>query len=103
MARNPNIRAVAADEKPPAKSRKPVTIKAAVDMSERELLVALRAKAAAEIDSGPPAHTLPRLMQQLRDLDKEIRAIDAREDEHEEPTSGNRASGSQAFDPASAI
>ena len=64
-----------------SKAKKPATIKAALDMTERELLVALREKAAAEIDSGVPAHTLPGMMKHLRELDKEIRAIDAREDD----------------------
>lgn len=102
--KNTGLRAVAPDEKPEPKlePKKPTTIKAAVEMSERDLLVALRAKAAMEIDSGPPAHTLPRLMQQLRDLDKEIRAIDARAEEHEEPAHVSGADD-QAFDPASAI
>lgn len=102
--KKPGLRAVAPNEKPEPKPepKKPTTIKAAVDMSERDLLVALRAKAAAEIDGSPPAHTLPRLMQQLRDLDKEIRAIDAREQEHEEPAHVSGADD-EAFDPASAI
>lgn len=95
-----NLRAVKADE--PAAPKKPTTIKAAVEMSERDLLVALRAKAAAEIDSGPPAHTLPRLMQQLRDLDKEVRAIDARDEENPEPARGNEV-GDEAFDPAASV
>jgi hypothetical protein len=93
---------VVTDADKPEKPKKPTSIKAAVDMSERDLLVALRAKAAAEIDSGPPAHTLPRLMQQLRDLDKEIRAIDAREDDPEPEHRGDDVDD-KAFDPASAI
>lgn len=96
------LRAVGEDEKP--EPVKPETIEAAIDMGERTLLVALREKVAAEIDTGVPAHTLAGLMKHLRELDKEIRAIDARQREGEgEPTSGNRAAGSQAFDPASAI
>ena len=62
---------------PPAP--RPKTIKAAAEMSERSLLVAMRSKVAAEIDGGVPAHALAPLMRQLRDFDKEIRAIDARE------------------------
>lgn len=59
----------------------PKTINEAVGRSERDLLVALRKKAAAEIDAGVPPHTLAPLMRQLRDLDKEIRALDARADD----------------------
>lgn len=102
--KKPGLRAVAPNEQPEPKPepKKPTTIKAAVDMSERDLLVALRAKAATEIDSSPPAHTLPRLMQQLRDLDKEIRAIDARaqEESEEGPVDVDSGSDSEAFDPA---
>lgn len=56
----------------------PKTVKEAVDRSERTLLVTMRATVAATIDSAPPAHTLAPLMRQLREIDKEIRAIDAR-------------------------
>lgn len=56
--------------------RLPRTIKAAVKLSERELLAALRAKIAAEVDGGVPAHTLAGLIKQLRDLDREIRVLD---------------------------
>lgn len=68
------------DAKPAArkKSARPTTIKAAVELNERSLLVAMRTKVASEIDAGVPAHALAPLMRQLRELDKEIRAIDAR-------------------------
>lgn len=96
------LRAVAPDEKP--KPKKPANIKAAVDMQELVLLVAMRDKVAAEIDSGVPAHTLAPLMKQLRELDKEIRSIEAREAEQsEEPSSDDRGRADEAFDPASAI
>ena len=72
-----NLSVVPPGAKAPRK-KAPATIKAAVDASERDLLVAMRAKAAAEIDRGVPAHTLAPLMRQLRDLDKEIRALDVR-------------------------
>lgn len=65
----------AADEE---KRKHPVTIKAAADLSERELLVAMRSKVATEIDAGVPAHSLAALMRQLREFDKEIRLIDSR-------------------------
>lgn len=56
----------------------PKTLKDAVDVSERALLVTIRAKIAAEIDGGVPPHTLAPLTRQLRDIDKEIRALDLR-------------------------
>lgn len=91
------LRAVAPDEKPAPK--KPTTIKAAVDMPERTLLVAMREKVAAEIDSGVPAHALAGLLKHLRELDKEIRSIDARAEESE-PESHDRNADDEAFDPA---
>jgi hypothetical protein len=57
------------------------TIKAATNSTERELLVTMRAKIATEIDDGVPPHTLAPLMRQLRELDKEIRNLDARVDQ----------------------
>ena len=65
------------DVPPPA----PKTLKDAVDVSERALLVTIRAKIAAEIDGGVPPHTLAPLTRQLRDIDKEIRLLDQRADE----------------------
>ena len=56
---------------------KPKTIKDAAQLSERELLDAMRAKVATEIDAGVPAHALAPLMRQLRDIDRDIRAIDS--------------------------
>ena len=79
------LRAVGPDERPPApKKSKPRTIKAAVDMDERALLVALREKAASEIDAGVPAAYLAPVMRQLREIDREIRALDAREKQEAE-------------------
>lgn len=70
------LRVVQDADKPAAP--RPRNLKAAVALSERELLVACRERVASEIDSGPPAHALPRLMSQLRELDKDIRLIDAK-------------------------
>jgi hypothetical protein len=80
MARKLTV--VTPDTKAPAKKRTaPATIKEAVEGSERDLLVAMRRKAAAEIDAGVPAHALAPLMRQMRELDKEIRALDARDEQ----------------------
>jgi hypothetical protein len=47
--------------------------------SEREILVILRRQIAVKLDEGTiPLHTMHHLVKQLRDFDKEIRAIDAR-------------------------
>jgi hypothetical protein len=59
----------------------PTTVRAAADHSERALLVALRTNVAKEIDSGVPAHALAALVRQLRELDHDIRALDARLEE----------------------
>ena len=85
-----HVRAVGADERATTPRRPPVTIKEAAGMTERDLLVAMRTKVAAEIDAGVPAHALAPLMRQLRDFDKEIRALDAR-DQEEAPSSGPTA------------
>lgn len=70
---------VVTDETAPAKVEKPKTIKAAAEVGERELLVSLRDLAASELDNGQvPAHAIGGLMRQLRDLDRDIRALDLR-------------------------
>ena len=71
-----------------AKRAKPKNIKAAVECSERDLLVALRRKVAAEIDNGVPAHALASTVKQLRELDKAIRTLDA-QSQHESPTTAD--------------
>lgn len=93
-----SLRAVSDDEVAPA--LKPETIAEAVDRDERTLLVALREKVALEIDAGVPAAYLAPVMRQLREIDKAIRSLDAR-DEQEVAYGGSDISDS-GFD-ASAI
>ena len=89
------LRAVGDDDVPPRP--KPTTIKAATECSELDLLIAMRDKISTEIDGGVPPHTLAPLMRQLRDLDKEIRSLAAREQD-----SAEDGSDGDSFD-ASAI
>ena len=71
------LRAVTDEDKPTKKA--PATIKAAVDVSERALLVQMRSHLAARLDAGAvPAHALAGVMSKLREYDRDIRAIDAR-------------------------
>lgn len=76
---------VAPGDQPPAP---PSTIKAAAEHSERALLVALRAKIAAELDTGVPAAYLAPVSRQLREIDQQLRALDARA-EQEAAEDGN--------------
>ena len=65
------------------KPKAPTTIKQAAETSERDLLVALRSHLAAEMDKGAvPAHALASVSAKIREYDRDIRALDARE--HEE-------------------
>lgn len=85
------LHAVTAADKPPAQKAKPKpkTVKAAAESSERDLLVALREMAANDLDAGNiPAHARPTMMKQLRELDKEIRALDARTAQESEEDAG---------------
>lgn len=88
---------VVTDETKPAapKRKRPATIKAAVEMSERDLLVAMRTKVASEIDAGVPAHALAALMRQLHEFDKAVRSLDARE--QQEATIGDRSSSDETW------
>lgn len=70
------------------KREKPENIKAAVECTERDLLVALRTKVASEIDNGVPAHALASTVKQLRELDKAIRTLDA-QSAHDAPSPGD--------------
>lgn len=75
MPRKTPLRAVTEDDAPPIE---PKSLKEAATVSERALLVAMRGKALGEIDNGvPPAYLAP-LMRQVREMDKELRALDLR-------------------------
>jgi hypothetical protein len=70
---------------------KPATIAAAADADERSLLVALRSHLASEMDKGKvPAHALASVSAKIREYDRDIRALDAR-DEQEGARSGPTA------------
>ena len=97
MSGKPSLRAVKASDVPAPKP-KPTTLSGAADSSERDLLVMMRDKISAEIDGGVPPHTLAPLMRQLREIDKEIRSLDARA-EHDH---GSTGTADDSFD-ASAI
>ncbi|GAS92678.1 flagellar protein FliT [Mycolicibacterium brisbanense] len=94
------LRLVTAADKPEPK-KKPDTLSEAAEQGERDLLVMMRDTIANRIDAGPPPHTLAPLMRQLREIDKEIRSLDARA-EHEAKSSGANEPVSDKFD-ASAI
>ncbi len=92
-----NLRAVPRRPSQPRR-RLPRTLKAAVKLPERDLLVALRSKIAAEIDAGVPAHTLAGLVKQLRDLDREIRVLDVRAELEEAEAGKVAVRGDRAWD-----
>ncbi|HSS26055.1 MAG TPA: hypothetical protein VLL82_17035 [Mycobacterium sp.] len=55
----------------------PSRLASVVGKGERDVLVVLRRKIAAQLDKGDvPATALAALIRQFRDLDKEIRALD---------------------------
>lgn len=69
------LRAVGDDEKPPVSP--PKTLSDAVEMDRRAFLVRSRLEIAKVIDAGVPAHALGRLISDMRDLDAEVRRLDA--------------------------
>ena len=87
------LRAVSEDDVPLPKRK---SLKEAAEAGERDLLVAMRHRIMSEIDGGPAAHTIAPLMRQLREIDKEIRALDARASQ--ERTDGGR-SADTSYDP----
>ena len=87
------LRAVEPDER----QAPPATIKAAADVSERALLLALRDRLAGELDNGNiPAHAIKGLVSELRDVDKTLRLLDQK-------TGGSviAETGDESFDAAS--
>ena len=57
---------------------RPKTLVEAVEGSERDVLLTMRAKLAAELDGGvPPAYLAP-ITRQLRDVDKDLRLLERR-------------------------
>lgn len=74
---------------------KPLTITQALSESERDVLAATRLKIAREIDAGPPPAYLAPLSRQLLEIDRQIRALDAREEQ--EAASGGEVPD-EAFD-----
>ena len=100
MPRNLSVVKPGAAKPAKAPARSPRTVKAAAEHSERALLVALRTRIATDIDQGVPAAYLAPLSRQLRDIDREIRALDARAAEEASESSG--AAPDEEFD-ASAV
>lgn len=95
------LRAVAPDEHAPTKERKTV-VDATNDGTRREVLVAMRARIARTLDdTSTPAHAIARLVREVADLDREIRAIDESTEEHDGSEDGE-ATGRRSFD-ASAL
>lgn len=82
-ARKPPLRAVAADEKLPAKRKSPATVAEAVaDGTRRDELVAMRVRIARAIDDpNIRGADLAALSRRLLEVGKEIEAIDAAAEE----------------------
>lgn len=93
------LRAVTDADVAPLPKPKATTLKAAAENSERELLVMMRSNISDTIDAGVPAHTLAPLMRQMREIDKEIRTLDARA--AQEISAGEQQSVDNSYDPSS--
>lgn len=98
MPRKPALSVVKPGETP--LRAKPKTLKQAIEpeRSERELLVMMRERLAAEIDSDVPPHTLAPLIRQLREVDKEIRLLD---EKRSQESGDDDAPSDEAFDASS--
>lgn len=86
----------------------PRTLRAAIGPggTERDVLVVLRWKLAALVDSDPPAYQLVNVIRQLREVDAEIRALDACEAERAKAEDGDPGDDDEdpddeSFDPNS--
>lgn len=88
--RKRTLTVVKSDDKPPPprKKQKPRTLKAAAELSERDLLVKMRDDISDAIEGGVPAHTLAPLMRQLKEIDRDIRQLDQRAKQEAEEDSG---------------
>jgi hypothetical protein len=83
----PALRAVADGETPPKKPT--LKVDKAVDGTERDLLVALRSHLACEMGKGAvPAHALASVSAKIREFDREIRSIDARDEQEAKASDG---------------
>lgn len=92
MPRKTPLRAVSESDAP----TQAASLRDAANVSERALLVAMRAKVLGEIDNGvPPAYLAP-LMRQVREMDKDLRAIDLRA--KEEGADANEVAADEAWD-----
>ena len=77
----PRLRTVAPDERSQPKRVKTVT-EAAASGTQRELLVAMRARIAKTVeDPNTPARDLAALTKRLMEVVREIEALDAREEQ----------------------
>lgn len=79
MPRKTPLRAVTDDDT--TEQPKPKSLKEAAERGERQLLVSMRNEISDAVAAGVPPHTLAPLMRQLREIDKEIRALDLRSEQ----------------------
>lgn len=78
-ARRTSLRAVGADEPPPARAKRMSVADAAASGDHRALLVAMRERIARTVsDPDCPPRDLAALTRRLQDIAKEIEAIDLR-------------------------
>lgn len=78
------LRAVGADEAPPAPPKRHTVTSAASEGTRRDLLVAMRSRVATAVeDPNTPARDLAALTRRLMEIAKDIEALDARDQEGE--------------------